>query len=76
MHHRAMFILPPVLVELTSQRAVLEAVEPAAHQPAASRPPWRVSLGPGAPQEGTVRLRMTASAMRSSHASPNGSPAV
>jgi hypothetical protein len=55
-----------------SLRALRESVEPSAHQPAASRPARRVPLGPGAPQEGTVRLRMTASAMRSSHVSEKG----
>ncbi len=54
--------------------ATQEAVEPSAHQPAASRPAWRVPLGPRAPQEGTVTLRRTASAMRSSQPSGKGSP--
>ena len=59
-----------------SPRAMREAEEPSAHQPAASRPAWGGPLGPGAPHQGAVRLRMTASAMRSSHSSPKGSPEV
>ena len=51
-----------------------EALEPSAHQPAARPPAWRVPAGPWAPQGAAVKLRWTASAMRTSQPSGKGSP--